>query len=77
MSKIIRTTDLDYRIITGQNGVITLDTTNATGDGSGKVVVKGDLELKGNTTEVSSTITTIDDNIIVLSANNDQPGLPA
>lgn len=77
MSKIIRTTDVDYRIITGQNGVITLDTTNATGDGSGKVVVKGDLEIKGNTTEVSSTITTIDDNIIVLSANNDQPGLPA
>lgn len=77
MSKIIRTTDTDYRIITGLNGVITLDTTNGSGDGSGRVVVKGDLEIAGGTTTIESTITTINDNIIVLSANNDQEGLPA
>ena len=80
MAKIVRTSDTDYRIIVGNSGTITLDTTNATNDGSGVVVVKGDLEVKGNTTTVESTITTIQDNIIVLSHVGDddsREGLPA
>jgi hypothetical protein len=77
MPKIIRTTDTDYRIITGQNGTITLDTTNATGDDSGKVVIKGDLEVNGGTTTIESTITTIEDSMIVLASGTTTAGLPA
>lgn len=82
MAKVLRVTDNDYRIIVGQGGTIYLDTTGATYDGSGKVVVRGDLEVKGNTTTVESTIVTIQDNIIILSyidnANSDnRQGLPA
>lgn len=76
MPKIIRTTDTDYRIITGQNGTIILDTTNATNDRSGTVVIKGDLEVNGGTTTVESTITSIEDNIILLSSGNTGAGLP-
>jgi len=76
MSKIIRTTDTDYRIITGDGGTITLDTTNATGNLSGTVVVKGDLEVNGGTTTIESIIATIDDNILLLSAGNTSSGLP-
>lgn len=82
MAKVLRVTDNDYRIIVGQGGTIYLDTTGATYDGSGKVVVRGDLEVKGNTTTVESTIVTIQDNIIILSyidnTNSDnRQGLPA
>jgi len=76
MPKIIRTTDTDYRIITGDGGTITLDTTNATGNLSGTVVVKGDLEVNGGTTTIESIIATIDDNILLLSAGNTSSGLP-
>ena len=77
MAKIVRTTDDDYRIIVANGGTIYLDTTGAEYDGSGKVVVRGDLEVKGDTTTVESTITTIADNIIVLSDGNTNSGLPA
>jgi len=76
MPKIVRTTDTDYRIITGDGGTITLDTTNATGNLSGTVVVKGDLEVNGGTTTIESIIATIDDNILLLSAGNTSSGLP-
>ena len=71
MSKIVRTTDTDYKIITAAGGNITLDTTNASSDGTGRVIVRGDLEVQGNTTQVDSQILTIDDNIIVLSKGNE------
>ena len=77
MAKIVRTTDNDYRIIVAQGGTIFLDTTGATYDGSGKVVVRGDLEIKGDTTTISSTISTISDNILLLSEGNPGPGLTA
>ena len=77
MAKIVRTTDNDYRIIVAQAGTIYLDTTGATYDGSGKVVVRGDLEVKGDTTTISSTISTISDNILLLSEGNPGPGLPS
>lgn len=77
MAKIVRTTDDDYRIIVANAGTIYLDTTGAKYDGSGKVVVRGDLEVKGDTTTVRSTISTISDNILLLSEGNPGPGLPA
>lgn len=77
MAKVLRTTDTDYRIIVGNSGTITLDTTGAANDGSGTVIVRGDLEVKGNTTTIESTISTIADNIVVLSAGNTGSGLPA
>ena len=76
MSKIIRTTDSDYRIITAQAGQIILDTTNATNDRSGTVIIRGDLEVNGGTTTVSSEITTLVDNILLLSSGNNSEGLP-
>lgn len=81
MAKVLRITDDDYRIIVGNGGTIYLDTTGAQYDGSGKVVVRGDLEVKGNTTTVDSTIVTIADNILILSHvdddNDTRLGLPA
>jgi hypothetical protein len=81
MAKVLRITDNDYRIIVGNGGTIYLDTTGAQYDGSGKVVVRGDLEVKGNTTTVDSTIVTIADNILILSHvdddNDTRLGLPA
>jgi len=79
MSKVIRVTDNEYKIIVGQGGTITFDSTNGTLDGSGRVVITGDLEVKGDTTTISSTISTFSDNIIRLS-EDDTPGrlgLPA
>jgi len=77
MAKVLRTSDTDYRIIVGNNGTITLDTTGAQNDGSGVVVIRGDLEVKGNTTTIESTISSIADNIVVLSAGNTSSGLPS
>lgn len=77
MSKVIRVTDNDYKIIVGNGGNITLDTTNGLLDGAGRVIITGDLEIKGDTTEVESTISTFNDNIILLSYGNTGLGLPA
>lgn len=68
MSKIVRVQDGDYRLITQNNGTITLDTGNQVG----QVVVTGDLLVKGNTTTVQSETLTIRDNIIYL--NQDEVG---
>jgi len=76
MPKILRTNDNDFRIITGEGGQIILDTTNATDNGSGEVVIRGDLIVNGGTTTVESTITTINDTLIVLAAGNNLNGLP-
>ena len=76
MSKIIRTTDSDYRIITAQAGQIILDTTNATNDRSGTVIIRGDLEINGGSTTIESEISTVVDNILLLSSGNTGVGLP-
>jgi hypothetical protein len=77
MAKVVRTSDNDYRIIVASGGTIVLDTTDATNDGSGTVIIRGDLQVKGNTTTVESTISTIADNIILLNAGWNGNGLPA
>lgn len=67
MAKVVRTTDNDYRIIVAEGGTIYLDTTGAAYNGAGKVVVRGDLEVKGDTTTIHSTVSTLQDNILVLN----------
>lgn len=67
MSKIVRTTDSDYRIQVAEGGQITLHT----GFGLGGVVITGDLTVQGTRTVIDSTVTTIEDNIIILSEGNE------
>jgi hypothetical protein len=77
MSKVLRITDNDYKVIVSNGGNITLDTTNGALDGAGRVIVTGDLEIRGDTTTVESTITTFADNVILLNEGNTGLGLPA
>lgn len=77
MSKVVRVSNGDYKIIIQDGGTITLDTTNGTDNLNGRVLILGDLEVKGDTTTVNSTQVTIADNIIVLSKDNIASGLPA
>jgi len=77
MAKVLRIPSSDYKIVVGEGNTITLDTTNALDNGTGKVVITGDLEVKGDTISVESTVVSIEDNIIVLSSGNTGNGLPA
>ena len=77
MSKYLRIGNGDYNIVTKEGGEITLDTTDGLLNGSGKVIVTGDLEVKGDTQTINSPVVEIADNIIVLSKNNVAAGLPA
>jgi hypothetical protein len=67
MPKILQAYNTDYHIIAQNDGVITLDTTGCENDQSGTVIIKGDLEVLGDTTTVSSTDLNLSDNIILLS----------
>jgi hypothetical protein len=53
----------DYYVQTANSGTITLDT----GAAVGSVIITGNLEVRGTTTEIESTNATIKDNIIVLN----------
>ena len=77
MARVLRIPTSDYKVIVGEGNTITLDTTNGRNNGTGKVIITGDLEVKGDTTTVESTITTIQDNILILSAGNTADGLPS
>jgi hypothetical protein len=62
MSKVVRIQDGDYSVITRNANVdttITLD--------SNSVVITGNLDVKGVTTQIESVNTTVKDNIIVLN----------
>lgn len=72
MSKVVKVYNGDYKIAVEEGGTIYLDT----GTEVGTTIVTGDLQVKGTTTTVNSTEVTIEDNIIILSANNPGPGLP-
>ena len=63
MSKILKVSQGDYRLQVQSGGHITLDTGTATGT----VIITGNLDVKGITTTVESTNTTIADNIIQLN----------
>ena len=77
MSKFLRVGNGNYKISVKAGGEIILDTTDGASDLAGKVVITGDLEVKGDTTTVNSTIVSIADNIIVLSKDNIAAGIPA
>lgn len=79
MSKIVKVTDGNYKIVVsnGASGTITLDTTAGNAAVQGTVVVNGDLQVKGTTTTVESTVTTIADNIITLNEGQSGAGISA
>ena len=79
MSKVLRVTAGDYRIIVdnGSNGTIYLDTTSGAANPRGVVVVTGDLEVRGTTTTVESVVTTIADNILTLNSGQAGAGISA
>lgn len=63
MSKVVRVTDGDYKIVTQLDGTITLDT----GAQIGRVIITGDLLVEGNTSTIESETLTVKDNIIYLN----------
>ena len=63
MSRVLKVSQSDYRLAVQSSGTITLDT----GDGTGTVVVTGNLDVKGATSTIESTNTTIKDNIIQIN----------
>jgi hypothetical protein len=71
MSKVVRVSDGDYKIITQLGGRITLDT----GNQIGSVVITGDLVVEGDTTTVESETLTIRDNIIYLNVGETGNGV--
>ena len=73
MSRVVKIYDSNYKVAVQSGGVITLDT----GALTGTTVITGNLEVKGATTNVSSTNVNIDDNILVLSDGTVGNGLPA
>jgi len=77
MSKYLRIGNGDYNISVKEGGEITLDTTDGALNGTGKVIITGDLEVKGDTSTINSTVVTVADNIIVLSKDNIAAGIPA
>lgn len=82
MSKVVRVKDGNYKIVVDNpsdvnGGTITLDTTGGYTTDRGIVVITGDLEVKGTTTTVESTDTSIADNIIILNEGQTGAGISA
>jgi len=67
MSRVLKVSNSDYRIKVKDSGSITLDT----GLSLGTVYVTGDLVVKGNTTTINTSQTTIEDRIITLNKSTD------
>lgn len=75
MSRVLKVSNSDYRIKVKDTGSITLDT----GTAVGTVYVTGNLVVKGETTTINTSQTTIEDRIITLnkSTDNDAQNLAA
>jgi hypothetical protein len=71
MSKILKVSQSNYRLQTQSGGTITLDT----GTSTGTVVITGNLDVKGVTTTVESTNTTVADNILQLNYGQSGNGI--
>ena len=63
MSRILKVSQSNYRIQTGYNGTITLDT----GPDAGTTYITGDLVVQGNTTSVNTSQLFIEDRLITLN----------
>ena len=76
MSRILNISESDYRVRVQSGGTITLDvgTGNVT---LGTVVITGNLNVKGTTTTVESTVTTIVDPILQLNFGQTGAGIGA
>lgn len=71
MSRILKVNQSDYRLQVQSGGNIILDT----GTAIGLVTITGNLDVKGTTTTVESTNTTIKDNIIYINAGQTGNGI--
>lgn len=71
MSKIVKVSDDDYRIVVKSGGTITLDT----GDNAGGVVVTGNLAILGSVFDITTENTIVRDNIILLNGGEVGPGI--
>lgn len=71
MSRILKVSQSDYRLQVQSGGSIVLDT----GTSTGTVIITGNLDVKGTTTTVESTTTTIQDNIIQLNFGQTGAGI--
>jgi len=66
MSKYLNVSTGNYTIKVQPGGLIDLDT-GLDGQTPGKVIIRGDLEVQGDTTSVSTTELNFEDNIILLN----------
>jgi hypothetical protein len=71
MSKIVKVTGGDYKIVVDNGSNIYLDTS----DGNGLITVNGDLLVTGSTTTVESTNLSVTDNIIEINAGEGGNGV--
>ena len=63
MSRVLKVSQSNYRIQTGNNGTITLDT----GPDVGTTYITGDLVVQGNTTAVNTSQLYVEDRLITLN----------
>jgi hypothetical protein len=71
MSKILKVSENNYRLQVQPGGIITLDT----GTSPGKVVITGDLEVRGDTTYINVSDMQVEDNIILLNKGQTGNGI--
>jgi len=67
MSRIVKVSEDNYRIKVQSGGTITLDTGDFYENPIGNIVIIGNLDVKGTTTTVESSNTTINDNILQIN----------
>jgi hypothetical protein len=68
MSRILKVSDSNYRLQVLGGGNITLDVGSITSGGT--VVITGNLDVKGVTTQIESVTTTVNDNLLQLNWTN-------
>jgi len=70
MSKVVRVGASNYKVSVNNGGTITLDV----GNSPGQVVVTGNLVVQGETTTISTSQVTIEDQILILNKGYDANG---
>ena len=76
MSRIVKVSEDNYRVKVQAGGTITFDTGDVYGTPTGTIVVIGNLDVKGTTTTVESSNTTVKDNILQLNYGQTGNGIP-
>jgi len=72
MSRVLKVSQSNYRLQTLSGGTITLDTGNTVGT----TIITGNLDVKGITTTIESTNTTVADNIFTIDTGVTGNGIP-